>query len=198
MKSLIALVSGFGWHVADLQRAADRLDVALHASPLPRDIGLGWHGRGGPSHQGGRARSVKSRRRAGADDAARKPGAGRLPEDALHRVAADGVPVLNPPRAVEAAVDKYLTLALLAAAGMPVPGDLGRPVRDRGTVHLRSRRIGGDVVVKPLFGSEGRGWSVSATASCLADVPCTRAAGRRSSTSRNSFGIPGTISVSSC
>ena len=37
--------------------------------------------------------------------------------DALHRVAAAGVPVLNPPRAVEAAVDKYLTLALLEAAG---------------------------------------------------------------------------------
>ena len=41
--------------------------------------------------------------------------------DALHRVAAAGVPVLNPPRAVEAAVDKYLTLALLEAAGLPVP-----------------------------------------------------------------------------
>ena len=37
--------------------------------------------------------------------------------DALHRVAAAGVPVLNPPRAVEAAVDKYLTLALIEAAG---------------------------------------------------------------------------------
>ena len=52
--------------------------------------------------------------------------------DALHRVAAAGVPVLNPPRAVEAAVDKYLTLALLDAGGPSGPADLGRTVGGRG------------------------------------------------------------------
>ena len=41
--------------------------------------------------------------------------------DALHRVVAAGIPVLNPPRAVEAAVDKYLTLSLLDQAGISVP-----------------------------------------------------------------------------
>jgi glutathione synthase/RimK-type ligase-like ATP-grasp enzyme len=41
--------------------------------------------------------------------------------DALHRLEALGVPVVNPPRAVEAAVDKYLALAQLDAAGLPVP-----------------------------------------------------------------------------
>ena len=41
--------------------------------------------------------------------------------DALHGVAAAGVPVWNPPRAVEAAVDKYLALAKLDQAGLPVP-----------------------------------------------------------------------------
>ena len=50
--------------------------------------------------------------------------------DALHRVAAAGVPVLNPPRAVEAAVDKYLTLALLEQAGIAGSRDLGRRVGD--------------------------------------------------------------------
>src|SRR5437763_1326097 len=43
MKSLVALVSGFGWHVADLERAAARLEVALHVVPFPQasaSIGL--------------------------------------------------------------------------------------------------------------------------------------------------------------
>ena len=75
--------------------------------------------------------------------------------DALHRVAAAGVPVLNPPRAVETAVDKYLTLAMIQAAGMPVPRTW---VGESATAALEAFEIlGGDVVVKPLFGSEGRG-----------------------------------------
>ena len=75
--------------------------------------------------------------------------------DALHRVAAAGVPVLNPPRAVEAAVDKYLALALLDAAGLPVPPTW---VGESAAEALAAfEALGGDVVVKPLFGSEGRG-----------------------------------------
>src|SRR5205823_14974537 len=75
--------------------------------------------------------------------------------DALHRLAAAGVPVLNPPRAVEAAVDKYLTLALLAAAGLPVPTTWrGESASEALTAFAE---LGGDVVLKPLFGSEGRG-----------------------------------------
>ena len=34
MKTLAALVSGLGWHVGDLERAARRLDVALHLLPF--------------------------------------------------------------------------------------------------------------------------------------------------------------------
>jgi ribosomal protein S6--L-glutamate ligase len=65
------------------------------------------------------------------------------------------VPVLNPPRAVEAAVDKYLTLALLDAVGLPVPPTW---VGESSTEGLAAFEVlGGDVVVKPLFGSEGRG-----------------------------------------
>jgi RimK family alpha-L-glutamate ligase len=75
--------------------------------------------------------------------------------DALHRLASLGIPVLNPPRAVEAAVDKYLTLALLEAAGIPVPPTwTGGSADDALTAFAN---LGGDVVVKPLFGSEGRG-----------------------------------------
>jgi ribosomal protein S6--L-glutamate ligase len=75
--------------------------------------------------------------------------------DALHQVAAAGIPVLNPPRAVEAAVDKYLTLALLARAGIPVPPTWAGETSSEALNALED--LGGDVVVKPLFGSEGRG-----------------------------------------
>src|SRR5262245_38657998 len=36
MTTLFALVSGFGWHVGDLQRAAERADMKLHAVPFPQ------------------------------------------------------------------------------------------------------------------------------------------------------------------
>src|SRR5262249_51708112 len=41
--------------------------------------------------------------------------------DALHRLERAGVPLLNAPRAVEISVDKYLSLALIEGAGLPVP-----------------------------------------------------------------------------
>jgi ribosomal protein S6--L-glutamate ligase len=75
--------------------------------------------------------------------------------DALHRLAAAGVPVVNPPAAIEAAVDKYLTTARLDAAGLPVPATwAGESAAD---AMAAFEGLGGDVVVKPLFGSEGRG-----------------------------------------
>ncbi len=75
--------------------------------------------------------------------------------DALGRLAAGGVAVVNPPRALEAAVDKYLASSLLHAAGIPtVPTNVCQTFDD---AMWAFERLGGDVVVKPLFGSEGRG-----------------------------------------
>ena len=57
--------------------------------------------------------------------------------------------------ASEACVDKYLTTARLAEAGLPVPR---RSCARRPTGALEAfAALGGDVVVKPLFGSEGLG-----------------------------------------
>src|SRR5262249_707754 len=70
----------------------------------------------------------------------------------LAQIEARGLQVLNPPRAIECAVDKYLTTARLTAAGLPVPdvrlrdhrGGPGRfraPRRGRRRkAHLRVRR----------------------------------------------------------
>lgn len=75
--------------------------------------------------------------------------------DALARLEAAGGRVVNPPRAIEAAIDKYLALARLHAAGLPVPRTVVCQTVDDALAGFE--RLGRDVVVKPLFGSEGRG-----------------------------------------
>jgi len=75
--------------------------------------------------------------------------------DLLHRAQARGQIVLNPPAALETCVDKYLATARLHAAGLPVPPTVA--CQDADTAVEAFHALGGDVVVKPLFGSEGRG-----------------------------------------
>lgn len=75
--------------------------------------------------------------------------------DLLGRLEVSGQLVLNPPRAIEIAVDKYLATARLAAAGLPVPRTMVCQTVDEALEAFD--QLGGDVVLKPLFGSEGRG-----------------------------------------
>jgi ribosomal protein S6--L-glutamate ligase len=75
--------------------------------------------------------------------------------DALARIEARGTTVLNAPKAIECAVDKYLTTSRLAAGGLPVPETVVCETADSALEEFA--RLGGDVVVKPIFGSEGRG-----------------------------------------
>ena len=73
----------------------------------------------------------------------------------LGQLADRGTLVVNPPRAIECAVDKYLTTARLQSNGIPVPGTA---VCERSEeAMLWFEQLGGDTVVKPVFGSEGRG-----------------------------------------
>lgn len=75
--------------------------------------------------------------------------------DALAQLAAAGQVVVNPPRSLEIAVDKYLTSARLRAAGLKTPRTwVGQTAEN--ALEAWSQ-LGGDVVVKPLFGGEGRG-----------------------------------------
>jgi ribosomal protein S6--L-glutamate ligase len=53
------------------------------------------------------------------------------------------------------AVDKYLALVRLAGAGLPVPETIACQRLGDGLAALE--RLGGDAVVKPIFGSEGFG-----------------------------------------
>jgi RimK family alpha-L-glutamate ligase len=75
--------------------------------------------------------------------------------DALRRIEDMGVKVINPPRGIEKAVDKYYTSALLEDAGINTPRTI---VTESFSKAMKAfNELGGDVVVKPLFGSLGMG-----------------------------------------
>ena len=140
------LAGGDGWHVRDLRRAATRLGHEAVAVDFRR-VGAGVGAAPEPL----------------ADCEAvlvRTMPPGSLEQvvfrmDVLHRLQARRVRVLNPPRAVETCVDKYLATARLEAAGLRVPPTV--VCQDAEAALEAFGLLGGDVVVKPLFGSEGRG-----------------------------------------
>lgn len=75
--------------------------------------------------------------------------------DALHRLENAGIRIVNSPLTIERSVDKYYTLTLMEDAGLPIPRTI---VAERFDDALAAfQELGGDVVVKPLFGAEGRG-----------------------------------------
>jgi RimK family alpha-L-glutamate ligase len=75
--------------------------------------------------------------------------------DTLHVLAAHGVRCVNGPRALERTIDKSWAGAMLARAGVPTPPTV---VCERHEGAMRAfERLGGDVVVKPLFGAMGNG-----------------------------------------
>jgi ribosomal protein S6--L-glutamate ligase len=140
------LSAGDGWHVRDLRRAGAMLGHEAVAVDFRR---------------------IRAGVAVAADDLAGFDGVlvrtmppGSLEQvvfrmDLLHRLQARGVRVLNPPAAVEACVDKYLASARLEAAGLRVPPTIVCQHADAALEAFAT--LGGDVVVKPLFGSEGRG-----------------------------------------
>lgn len=75
--------------------------------------------------------------------------------DLLARLEHAGVAVINSAKSIEAAVDKYLTSAKLQAAGLRTPRTVVCQTVDAALAGFD--QLGGDVVVKPLFGAEGRG-----------------------------------------
>jgi ribosomal protein S6--L-glutamate ligase len=143
----IALLSaGDGWHVRDLRRAANLLGHDAEAVDFRRlSAGVAHAPEALAGFEGVLVRTMPP---------------GSLEQvvfrmDLLHRAHARGVAVLNPPRALETCVDKYLATAYLEAAGLRVPPTMACQNADAALEAYHT--LGGAVVVKPLFGSEGRG-----------------------------------------
>ncbi|MDA1017495.1 MAG: RimK family alpha-L-glutamate ligase [Planctomycetota bacterium] len=75
--------------------------------------------------------------------------------DALLHLEESGVAVVNPPKAIECAVDKFLATSRLARADLPVPPTI--VCENFESAMSAFEELSRDVVVKPIFGSEGRG-----------------------------------------
>ncbi len=140
------LSGGAGWHVQDLARAAAELGHRTELLDFRRlSAGAGICGYDLAGYDCLIVRTMPP---------------GSLEQvvfrmDLLHRAQARGMKILNPPRVLETCVDKYLTSSLLDAAGLRVPPTI--VCQDADAAQTAFAALGGDVVVKPIFGSEGRG-----------------------------------------
>jgi RimK family alpha-L-glutamate ligase len=75
--------------------------------------------------------------------------------DVLYRLQRAGLYIINPPEAIEHCVDKYDILAILEENKVPVPRTA---VTESIQEAMRAfKELGGDVIVKPIFGSRGIG-----------------------------------------
>ena len=137
------LCGGTGWHVHDLLRAAQ--DVGHHAEAVDFR----------------RIRAAVPTERLPFDALiVRTMPAGSLEQivfrmDFLHSAVVGRTRVVNGPRALECCVDKFLTTYRLAQVGLPVPRTVCTQTASDAMAAFAD--LGGDIVVKPIFGSEGRG-----------------------------------------
>ena len=75
--------------------------------------------------------------------------------DVLYKLERQGLLVINPAEAIEHCVDKYDILAILEDNGVPAPRTVATESVTEAVKAFNG--LGGDVVVKPLFGSRGIG-----------------------------------------
>ncbi len=145
------LSSGQGWHTVDLAQALERRGHRARTLPfqaLTAQVGgsprLAARGAALDSYDAVLARII--------------PG-GSLEQivfrlSVLHTLERMGVVVLNTAPVIERTVDKFCTSALLEEAGLETPRVV---VAERFDDAMAAFLAMGDVIVKPLFGSNGRG-----------------------------------------
>jgi RimK family alpha-L-glutamate ligase len=149
---IVTLAARPGWHTDEIERAA-RARGHQHELATYEDL----------TEQFGRRRRIGSAA-TNLEDAdlvlARIIPSGSLEQliyrvDALHQLSERGVRVVNRARAIERSVDKSWTTGLLEQAGLRVPDTICAD-RLEGAI-AAFHELGGDVIVKPLFGSMGLG-----------------------------------------
>ncbi len=83
--------------------------------------------------------------------------------DVLHAMERLGVPVYNDAGAIERSVDKVMTSFLLKRAGVPTPDTCAVASRERALNLIdEATRAGKRLIVKPVFGSQGKGLQLAA------------------------------------
>lgn len=133
------LSGGLGWHVQDLIRAAQQ--YGLHAQVYD-------------------FRSLHTQIVFPEYNIIRTMPSGSLEQivfrmDLLHRAQRHGIRFVNAPRIIEICVDKFLTDSYLHDVNVQTPRTVVCQCADD-AMHWYSQ-LGPDVVIKPMFGSEGRG-----------------------------------------
>ncbi len=145
-----------GWHTRQLQaalRARGAVGRCIDLAACRIDTDFAWHGLALPGFGRELPDAVIVRGIAGGsfEQVTRRLGV-------LHALREHGVAVYNDARAIERSVDKSMTSVLLHAAGVPTPAAWA--VEDRAQAErlvLRESAAGRALVLKPLFGSQGKG-----------------------------------------
>ncbi|HET7793473.1 MAG TPA: RimK family alpha-L-glutamate ligase [Rhizobacter sp.] len=145
-----------GWHTRQLQaalRARGAVGRCIDLADCHIDTTAGWHGLSLPGFGRELPDAVLVRGvAAGSFEQVTK----RL--GVLHALRELGVPVYNDARAIERSVDKSMTSLLLHAAAVPTPPTWATESQAHAQrIVLRERAAGHVLVLKPLFGSQGKG-----------------------------------------
>jgi RimK family alpha-L-glutamate ligase len=142
------------WHARALLRAFEargveatpfRLADAAFDTAHPHGVALPGFGEGLPG-----AVLVRSISAGSFEEVTRRLGI-------LHALRELGVPVWNDARAIERCVDKSTTSFFLAKAGVATPATRAVEGRDAAVAIVERECPAGPLVLKPLFGSQGRG-----------------------------------------
>lgn len=145
-----------GWHTRQLQQALRERGAqgrCLDLADCRIDTTAAWHGLVLPGFGRALPDAVLVRGIAGGsfEQVTKRLGV-------LHALRELGVPVYNDARAIERSVDKSMTSLLLHAAGIPAPPTWAmESAAQAQRLVMRESAAGHALVLKPLFGSQGKG-----------------------------------------
>ncbi|HEY6513115.1 MAG TPA: RimK family alpha-L-glutamate ligase [Burkholderiaceae bacterium] len=153
---LAIMTDAIGWHTRQLQaalRERGALGRCVDLADCRIDTTAAWHGLVIPGFGNELPDAALVRGIAGGsfEQVTKRLGV-------LHALREFGVPVYNDARAIERSVDKSMTSLLLHAAGVPTPPTwaIESPAQAQRVV-MRESAAGHALVLKPLFGSQGKG-----------------------------------------
>ena len=156
MTRVAIMTDEVGWHTRQLQaalrargaqgRCVDLADCRIDTTAAPHGLAIPGFGRALPD-----AALVRGIAGGSFEQVTKRLGV-------LHALRELGVPVYNDARAIERSVDKSMTSLLLHAAGIPTPATwaMESPAQAQRLV-MRESAAGRALVLKPLFGSQGKG-----------------------------------------
>ena len=156
MTRIAVMTDEVGWHTRQLQaalRARGASGRCIDLADCHIDTGRAWHGLVIPGFGRELPDAVLVRGIAGGsfEQVTKRLGV-------LHALRELGVPVYNDARAIERSVDKSMTSLLLHAARIPTPPTWAtESTAEARRIAMREGAAGHALVLKPLFGSQGKG-----------------------------------------